>query len=272
MSTQDTGLFGPHSVTWRIHADPVFAVAGLRALLLQGLHPRAMAAVAQSGAFFAEPWGRLARTTEYVATLTFGTTREAQRAAAKVRGIHRRVRGRDVDSGAEFRVDEPELLRWVHCCETDSMVSTALRGGVDLTPDEADLYVREQVVAAELVGLDPETVPADRAALAAYFSAVRPQLKLIAEGREGARLLSRPPMPTWVRLLTPARPAWQGLAGLAMGLLPPWARRHYGLPGLPVTDPVATASLRALRRTALLVPEQWRDGPMVKAAKNRLAA
>ena len=268
----DHGLFGPGSVTWRVHADPVFAVAGLRALLLQGLHPRAMAAVAQSGGFFAEPWGRLARTTEYLATITYGTTSEAERAAARVRGIHRRVRGRDPVTGEEFRADDRDLLLWVHCCETESMISTALRGGVELPGAEADGYVREQLVAARLVGLDASTVPADRAGLADFFRDVRPWLALTAPAREGARLLRRPPMPTWVQLLTPARPAWQGLTGLATALMPPWARRLYRLPGLSVTDPVATASLRALRQAALLVPEAFRDGPMLRAAKRRVAA
>lgn len=268
----DLGLFGPDSVTWRVHADPVYAVAGFRALLLQALHPRAMAAVAQAGGFDDDPWGRLTRTSQYVATITYGTEREALRAAARVRGIHRRLRATDPFTGEPFRIDSPDLLLWIHCCEIDSLLETTRRGGLELTDAEADRYVAEQVRAAELVGLDASTVPASVAELAEYFRATRPYLALTPEAREGARRLSTPPMATWVRLLTPARPAWHGLAALSMGLLPTWARRMYRLPGLALTDKAATAALRGLRRTALAVPGRWREGPTLRAARARLVA
>ena len=150
--SQDAGLFGPDSVTWRVHTDPTYAVAGLRGLLLQALHPLAMAAVEQNGGFEADPWGRLTRTSQYIATTTFGTEVEALRAAARVRGIHRKLRGTDPLTGAEFRLDRPDLLLWVHCCEVDSLLSTALRGGLALTAAESDAYLAEQVRSAELVG------------------------------------------------------------------------------------------------------------------------
>src|SRR4051812_49900268 len=91
----DAGLFGPDSVTWRVHADPLMGIAGLRALLLQALHPVVLEGVTQNSSFREDPWGRLARTAEYVGTVTYGTMREAQRAGARVRGVHRKVRGID---------------------------------------------------------------------------------------------------------------------------------------------------------------------------------
>src|SRR4051795_13158089 len=117
---KDIGLYGPDSVTWRVHADPTMLLAGLRALLLQALHPLAMAGVAQHSDFRADPWGRLLRTVRYVTTVSFGTTAQAERAAARVRGIHRPLGGVEPESGATYRVDDPELLRWVHCCLVDS--------------------------------------------------------------------------------------------------------------------------------------------------------
>ena len=201
----DQGLFGPDSITWRVHTDPTYAVGGLRGLLLQALHPLAMAAVEQNGGFEADPWGRLTRTSQYIATITFSPERDALRAAARVRGIHRKLRAQDPSTGAEFRLDRPDLLLWVHCCEVDSLLSVALRGGLDLTDDEADAYVREQVRSAELVGLPADQVPADRAELADYFVGVRPELRLTAGARRGARGIARPPMPGWVQVFTPAR-------------------------------------------------------------------
>ena len=128
------GFFGPDSITWRVHSDPSFSVAGLRALLLQALHPVAMDGVAQNSEGFREsPWPRLMRTAAYVDTLTFGTRREALRAVRRVRGIHRQLGGVEETSGRDYRVDDPDLLLWVHCCEVDSLLSVARRAGVPLT-------------------------------------------------------------------------------------------------------------------------------------------
>src|SRR4051794_24159805 len=95
----DAGLFGPDSVTWRVHADPVMALGGLRALLLQAVHPLAMAGVAAHSSFRDDPWGRFLRTAEYVGVVTYGTVAEAERAAARIRGLHRRVSGIEPESG-----------------------------------------------------------------------------------------------------------------------------------------------------------------------------
>src|SRR3954468_20173116 len=101
----DPGLFGPDSVTWRIHADPVMALGGLRALLLQAVHPVAMAGVAGHSGFRDDPWGRFLRTANYVAVVSFGAVAEAERAAARVRGLHRRVRGVEPESGTPYSGD-----------------------------------------------------------------------------------------------------------------------------------------------------------------------
>ncbi len=272
MDSQSAGLFDAHSVTRRLHADPTFAVGGLRALLLQALHPLAMAAVEQNGGFEADLWGRLTRTSEYLTTVTYGSQAEALRASARVRGIHRKLRGTDPATGLEFRLDRPDLLLWVHCCEVDSLLSAARRGGLPLTDDDADSYLVEQVRSAELVGLPASAVPATRADLAQYFVDVRPALRMTPGARRGARVVLAPPMPGWVRLLTPARPAWGGLAALSVALLPAWARRMYRLPGLTVTDLAATGTLRALRVAALAVPERLREGPNLRAARARVSA
>jgi uncharacterized protein (DUF2236 family) len=266
------GFFGPDSVTWRVHADPSFSVGGLRARLLQALHPVVMDGVARfSGGFRGEPWPRLIRTATYVDTLTFGTRSEAVGAVARVRGIHRRLGGVEETTGREYRVDDPDLLLWVHCCEVDSLLSVARRGGLGLTDDEADRYVAEQVTAAALIGVPEDDVPRSGAELSAYFEKVRPELAVTRAARDAYRLILLPPMPTWVRYLTPAQPAWGGLAALAVALLPQWARRMYSLPGLGLTDPPATAALRAFRQTLLVLPQRARRSPIVWAGFDRVA-
>jgi uncharacterized protein (DUF2236 family) len=267
------GFFGPDSVTWRIHSDPTFSVGGLRALLLQALHPVAMDGVARfSGGFREEPWPRLIRTATYVDTLTFGTRTEAVEAVARVRGIHRRLGAKEETTGRTYRVDDPDLLLWVHCCEVDSLLSVARRGGVPLTDDDADRYVAEQVTSAELIGIAVDDVPGSVADLAAYFERIRPSLAVTPAARDAYRLIVLPPMPTWVRYLTPAQPAWGGLASLAVALLPQWARRMFSLPGLGLTDTAATGALKAFRQTMLVLPQRARRSPIVWGGFERVAA
>ncbi len=266
------GFFGPDSITWRIHADPAFSVGGIRALLLQALHPVAMAGVDTfSEGFKTEPWARLTRTAEYVATLTFGSRREALRAVRRIRGVHRGKSDTEPTTGRTYRVDDPDLLLWVHACEVDSLLSVARRAGVPLTDADADAYVAEQVVAAELIGCTPGEIPGSEAELAAYFDRVRPQLALTDPARTAYTFIVVPPMPTWVQVLTPARPAWAGLASLGVATLPRWARAMYGLPALGITEPATTAAVRTFRRTALAVPSRVRDNPTLRAARERVA-
>lgn len=274
MTISKLGLFGPESVTWRLHADPLLPVAGLRALLLQALHPVAMAGVAEHSRFKTDPWGRLLRVAEYVGVTTYGTAEEAGRVAARVRGVHRGLAATDPATGATVPIGDPELLLWVHCCEVDSFLSTLRRAGMRISPRDADKYVAEQVRAARLVGIDPGVVdvPAGTAALAAYFDRMRPSLAATPAAYDAARFIFAPPMPWWVRVGTPALASWAGVATLAFCTLPRWARSMYShLPALGTTDLGATASLRALRTTLLAVPASLREGPHVKAGRARVA-
>lgn len=266
----DPGLFGPDSVTWRVHGDPSMALAGLRALLLQAVHPLAMAGVIQHSDFRADPWGRLFRTAEYVGVTTFGTSVEAKRAGAKVRGIHGKLAGIEPESGLSYRVNDPELLRWVHCCEAESFLSTAVRCGLRLSRAEQDRYYAEQTRQAALVGLDPTDVPGDSASMVDYFQDMRAQLHVTAEARRTVSFVLWPPMPTRVRLGTPARPAWAALAAASVAMLPRWARRLYRLPGVPTTDLGATVAGVAFRSGLLVVPGRLRNGPHLKAAQQRM--
>ena len=270
-SAPDPGLYGPDSVTWRVHADPSMVLAGFRALLLQALHPLAMHGVMAHSDFRTDPWGRLSRTGEYVGVTTYGTTEQAHRAAARVRGVHRRLAGVEPESGTAYRVDDPALLRWVHCVEVESFLSTAVRCGLRLSAAEQDRYYAEQVRGAELLGIDPATVPSSVGQMAAYYRDVRPQLRVTPGAREVVRFGLWPPMPRLVELGTPARPVWTALVIAAFAMLPRWARRLYSLPGLPTTDLAATAAGFALRSGLLVVPDALRAGPHLKDARRRLA-
>lgn len=249
----DTGLYGPGSVTWRVNADPAMLLAGLRALLLQTVHPLAMAGVAQHSDFQEDPWGRLFRTADYVRTTSFGTTEEARRAAGVVKGIHHRLAGIEPESGRPYRVNDPDLLRWVHCCQVESFLTTTTRCGLKLSRAEQDRYYAEQVRNAELIGAG--SAPASVAEMAEYFRDIRPELTVTKAARDAARFVLFPPLPKKVELGTPARPAWTLIASTAAAMLPRWTRRMYGFPGLPTTDATATLTGRAIRRGLLTIPE-----------------
>ncbi|WP_328315957.1 oxygenase MpaB family protein [Streptomyces sp. NBC_00388] len=222
----DPGLFGPGSVTWQAHADPVMWIAGVRALYLQALHPRAVRGVMQNSDFRRDAWGRLLRTASFVGTLTYGTTGAAERAGARVRRIHSLLGATDPATGERYGVGEPALLLWVHCAEVDSYLSVLRRSGFPVSDAQADRYIDENRESARLVGLDPAQVPADRAALAAYFASVRPGLAATADSREVDAFLRRPPVSA---VLTPAREViWRQVAGLAYAALPPYAHELYG--------------------------------------------
>ncbi|WP_308257438.1 oxygenase MpaB family protein [Pseudonocardia lacus] len=247
---EDNGLFGPDSVTWRVHLEPLMWVGGLRALLLQSLHPRVMRGTYQNSALFdpAKGWARFQRTVEFVSIRTFGTTAEVEDAAARVRRLHGSLRGHDPDTGRSFRLDEPEYLRWVHSTEVDSYAQVALRAGI-LDGAGADRYLAESVRAARVIGLDD--APTSRAEMAAYLQRMRPRLALTDEARMAVGNLFAPKghAPALIKLAIPT------VALVSLATLPRWGRRMYGLPGLPTTDLAATATLRALRTATDVLPD-----------------
>ncbi|MFD5856970.1 oxygenase MpaB family protein [Streptomyces chartreusis] len=229
-----------------MHADPMMWVAGIRALYLQALHPRAVRGVMQNSDFRHDAWGRLLRTANFVGTITYGTTEAAEKAGARVRKIHSMLSATDPDTGECYGVDEPELLLWVHCAEIDSYLQVGRRSGFRLTDAEADRYIAEHRASARLVGLDPGAVPADRAQMAAYFEQVRPELACGPEARAVDDFLLRPPTHP---LLVPAREVlWRRVANLAYAALPPYAHELYGRPA-----PEPATVTRQLRATGTLL-------------------
>ncbi len=207
---------------WRVHADASMFVGGLTALLLQSLHPAAMAGVAGHSGYKSDPWGRLQRTSHYLAVTTFGTTPDAEAAIDGVRAVHERVRGRD-DRGVAYRASDPHLLTWVHLAEADSFLRAHQSfGAAPLSKAEADTYVAQAAVPARRLGVpDP---PVTVAELSAGLDAYRGELRASEAALEAARfLLQDPPLPVL------ARPGYWTLAAGAVALLPAWARAELQL-------------------------------------------
>lgn len=263
----DHGLFGPGSVTWRIMREPIMWVAGLRALYLQALHPRVMRGTWQNTSFarHGEAWGRFVRTTEFVAVRTYGSTEQVARASRRVRKIHSSLTGTDPD-GNSFRLDEPELLLWVHCGEVSSYADIARRSGIRVSAAELDEFVNEQRRSAAVVGLDPDTVPASLAELDAYYGRMRQGLYACPEAKQALRRSYNPDVPLSLLGLKLVVPPVNTLAFVS---LPRWARRLYGAPGSPLTDVAATAALRLAHESATRIPRQLLYLPAARAARRR---
>jgi uncharacterized protein (DUF2236 family) len=259
----DLGYFGPDSVSWKVFTEVGSGVGGLRSLLLQALHPLAMAGVNDHSTFARDFWGRMARTGEYVQTLVFGTREAADAIAARVRAIHPHIHGVDRVTGRAYRADDPDLLRWVHVAEMESFVDCVQRSGAGLSPADVDRFYAEQQVAGRLIGV-PD-VPTSSAEVADYYARVLPELVASPLAEESSARLMLVPLPGASRLF---QPAWSAVVSLAVLTLPPWARRLYGLPTNGLVDLAAVAGLRALRTAAKPLPLSVRLGPI---AQNALA-
>ena len=213
----------------RVHGDASMFVGGLRALLLQSLHPLAMAGVAGHSGFRGDPWGRLQRTSYFLAVTTFGAQADAQATVDRIRAIHARVTGIAAD-GQRYAASDPHLLRWVHLAEVDSFLLAHQRYGArPLDQAGRDGYLADTARVAEAVGvLDPPRTEAElRVGLAEY----RPELAGTPDARAAARfMLLQPPLPL------AARPPYAVLAAAAVASLPRWARWPLRLPYLPVAE------------------------------------
>lgn len=285
----DPGLLGVDAASWSVLGEPAAIVGGVRALLVQMLHPHAMAGVADHSRFRDDPLGRLRHTSAYVTATAFGSTVQALAAAQAVRRVHSVVRGTAPD-GRAYRADEPHLLAWVSLALTSSFLATDRAFAPrPVGAADADVFVAEQSRAGALLDprvdlaalasdhdaltelragtlalpmIDDGTLPTNVAELTAGLAAFRPELAVANQGRQALRFLAWPPVPPTIRA------AYLPMFTGAAATLEPWQRR---LLGLPATQ-VAAWPLRASTR-ALLAAFRLSTGvsPSLAAARRRIA-
>ncbi|MFN2993949.1 hypothetical protein ALQ63_00742 [Serratia plymuthica] len=217
----DPGLFGPQSVIWRVHCDfTSMLCGGVSALLLQMLHPLALAGVWDHSNFREDMLGRLRRTSQFVSVTTFGPTAEAERLIAKVRAIHLQVTGVSND-GRPYAASDPDLLTWVHVVESSCFLASHLRyRNPHLSHELQDRYYQETARVAAALGA--RDIPTSRAAVADYLQRMRPQLVCDERTREVARILLAAPAPSAL-----ARPLGWLVMQAGIDLLPDWAQRQF---------------------------------------------
>jgi uncharacterized protein (DUF2236 family) len=224
---QDTGLFGPDSAIWKVHGDfTSMMVGGITALLLQMLHPGALAGVWDHSNFRQDMSGRLKRTARFIAGVTYGDRSEAQGLIDHVRSIHDRVVG-VLPDGSPYSADDPDLLTWVHVAEVSAFLSAYIRyAAPDFPPQEQDRYLREAAEIARRLGATD--VPQSRSEIAAYLRSVRPRLRYDQR--------------------TAAAPAMALAFDAAKDLLPDWAAEMHGLRLSPARRFAARAGVQAIGR------------------------
>jgi uncharacterized protein (DUF2236 family) len=260
----DDGYFGPASAAWRVSTDLASPVAGLRALLMQALHPLAMAGVDQHSGWRRDPVGRLAATSAYLATVTFGERAAAAAAAARVRRIHDHVRGVDAVTGRPYAAGDPALLLWVHAALVQSSLAAGQAFGTPLSADDSDRYVAEMTVAAELLGVPRSMIPASVAELDRYVASVRPELRCTPAARESMAYLLDPP-----GLDQEIAGFWHDIRDGAISVLPEWAREMYGY-AAPQLPPLAPGRRTEIRQSLGVLDALFLSEPGVLEARQRI--
>ena len=260
----DDGFFGPASVAWKVSADLASPVAGLRALLIQALHPLAMAGIDQHSGWRQDPAGRLAATSAYLATITFSERTVAAAAAARVRRIHDHVRGVDAVTGRPYAAGDPALLLWVHVALVQSSLAAGQAFGTPLSADDSERYVAEMMVAAELVGVPRPLIPAGVAELDRYVASVRPELRCTPAARESMAYLLDPP-----GLDQEIAGFWQDVRDGAIAVLPEWAREMYGY-SAPQPPPLESGRRTEIRQSLGVLDALFLSEPGVLEARQRI--
>ncbi|MGQ4273908.1 oxygenase MpaB family protein [Terrihabitans sp. B22-R8] len=231
----DEGLFGPDSVCWNVHRDfTTMMIGGVSALLLQMLHPAALAGVLDHSGFRDDMSGRLRRTAQFISGTTYGPRERALSLIERVRRVHERVQG-ELPDGTLYRANDPELLTWVHVAEVSSFLRAYLRYQDPFMPGRLqDRYFAEVAEIARRLGA--EDVPVSRRDVRIYMRAVRADLRADVRTREIAGLLLS--QPASKPALAPAQAL---IMEAAVDLLPDWASDLHGRR----VPPARTAAVRA---------------------------
>jgi uncharacterized protein (DUF2236 family) len=219
----DDGLFGPGSAVWAVNGAIPTTVAGIAALLIQTLHPGAMAGVHDHSRFREDAMGRLNGTIRWVATTTFGDTNTARASAQAVQRFHGKIVGDYTDSGGgqrEYSANDPDLARWVHNAFTEAFLGAHLLWGGTI-PGGPDQYVREWARAGELMGV--EHSPTSRGELAEQQRSFWPELRVDERVTAAVQFIRRPSVSPEIRRIYPI------LYAGAVASLPERYRRLLGL-------------------------------------------
>lgn len=254
-------LFPVGGATWHVHRDMTMPVAGICALMVQSLHPLAMAGVDQHSQWREDPLGRMAQTTGYLTTITYGNRERAEKAAAAVRRVHATVRGMESGTGTLYDANDPKLLLWVHVAMVMSFLRATSAFGAPMTQKETEAYVREMVVSATLVGVPEKMVPRSVGEMERYLVSIQPSLRATRASKDGIAALMN------MEMDDPESAAmWRDLCEAAVSLLPQWALTMHGVNAHEITP----SYRQKVRQLLGVLDLNFESEPGVAQARERL--
>jgi uncharacterized protein (DUF2236 family) len=263
----DAGFFGPGSVSWQVHRQTTVLFGGARALLMQAAHPLVIAGARKTGFYQRNPWKRLQRTLALTYAITFGTEAEARAAADHINAVHRSVRGVDEVTRLPYDAFDPDLLLWVHGCLVESALRFEQLTVGRLDDEGRESFHREQMVAAELLGLPRERIPPTVPELRRWMDGVVDSgiLQVTDAAREVATMFRRPPREAeW-------RPVLRAVSWWAFGTLPPRIREGYGVGWNRAKELALRGTLLWLRTVRPAIPPRYRHIMPAQEAERRVA-
>ena len=257
---EDPGLFGPHSVLWRVNRESAVTLAGTCAILMQFAHPKVAAAVRDHSRYQVDAVGRLRNTLELTLAIVFGPRAEAMQAVRAINSKHRTVRG------PGYSATDPELVLWVHA----TLVYSAIRGYRalvgSLTDAEADHYYQDTKEIGVLLGIPREMYPGSVEAFEAYLHRMIASREILV-GPDAKRLADHVLRP---QIRGVPRMAFVPLTVITAGLLPPSLREDYGLKWGRAQRAAFAAGRIALQRVVAIAPGPVRLLPPAREAYRRL--
>ena len=273
-SRVDVGIYGPDSVNWRVNREQIMLLGGGRALLLQLAHPMVAAGVSQHSDFAADPMKRLRRTLDATLAIVFGTTDEAERAAAQVRAVHNSVRGtltEDVGrykAGTPYEANNPDYLRWVGATLLDTSIKVYELMCEPLSKADLDRFYEESKLFVRMLGVPDDYVASTIEDFREYFDSML-EGDEIGVGEVG-RKLAHDVLHPKLRFVPP--PVFGALGIVTTGLLPESVRKRFGLPWSPARERAYRAQLRVARIAHRGLPARIRLFPQAREALRRVAA
>lgn len=265
--TVDVGYFGPQSISWQVNREMTVLFGGARALLMHAAHPLVAAGARQTSLYQRDPWARLIRTLQLQSTMTFGTKAEADEAAGRINKLHFKVNGIDPVTRERYDAVDPDLLLWVHACLEVSSLYFFERTVRLLSDAERDRYHQENLLAADLMLLPRQSVPATFQALDDYVTEVvnSERLMMTDVAANVAEIIRQGPVPTIIK------PLWGFIRFAAFGTLPSRLRDLYGVTWTPRRQRWLDFNLRALGRVRPFIPGRFRLIYPARKALKRLA-
>ena len=273
MAAADLGLFGPDSVTWRVNREQALLLGGGCALLEQLAHPLVAAGVSDHSDFRDDPLKRLRRTLDATLAIVFGTSAEAEQAAAGIRAVHSRVKGTlradtgRFPAGTRYTAEEPSLLAWVNATLFDTSIRTYELLFAPLSSDDLDRYYAESCRVARTLGVPDIQLPPTIAEFRLWWAEMLrgDDVAIGAEGRELAQAVLTP------KIRFVPRPAFAPLSLFTLGLLPESVRDRYGFRWSGAKERTFRASAAAVGAAAKALPSRVRLFPQARAAERRAA-